>query len=164
MTLTQIVSAVLVRDIGGVIREIEAFPDDASVWELRPGVTNSAGTLALHLVGNLNHFIGSHLGQTGYVRDRPKEFSTTGVSRVDLATMLSATRDVVAHTLAGLSDAQLDAMYPEPHGGRPIPTGAFLVHLATHLAFHLGQVGYLRRIVTGENRSIGPLSAMVLPD
>lgn len=164
MSLTQILSALLVRDLGGVMREIEAFPDDASVWELRPGVTNSAGTLALHLVGNLNHYIGHYLGQTGYVRDRPREFSTTGVSRDELSRMLAATREMVATVLPRLTEEQLDRLYPEVHGGRPIPTRAFLVHVTTHLAFHLGQIGYLRRIVTGQNHSVGPLSALVLPE
>ena len=164
MPLTQILSALVVRDLGGVMREIEAFPDDASVWELRPGVTNSAGTLALHLVGNLNHYIGHYLGQTGYVRDRPREFSTTGVSRAELSAMLAATREMIATVLPRVTEEHLDLPYPEPHGGRTIPTRAFLVHVATHLAFHLGQIGYLRRIVTGQNHSVGPLSALVPPE
>jgi uncharacterized damage-inducible protein DinB len=164
MPLTQILSALVVRDLGGVMREIEAFPDDASVWELRPGVTNSAGTLALHLVGNLNHYIGHYLGQTGYVRDRPREFSTTGVSRAELVAMLAATREMIATVLPRVTEEQLDLPYPESHSGRTIATRPFLVHVATHLAFHLGQIGYLRRIVTGQNHSVGPLSALVLPE
>jgi hypothetical protein len=35
------------------------------------------------------------------------------------------------------------------------PTARVLLHLAAHLAFHLGQVGYLRRALTGDPTSAG---------
>jgi uncharacterized damage-inducible protein DinB len=71
---------------------------------------------------------------------------------------------MVARVLPGLTEADLDGVYPDAPGGRSVTTRVFLLHLVTHLAFHLGQIGYLRRIVSGQNHSVGPLSALVLPE
>ncbi len=59
-------SALFVRDLERLIQELQAFPDTASVWKTAPGVTNAAGTLALHLEGNLREYIGRQLGQIAY--------------------------------------------------------------------------------------------------
>ena len=52
-----------------------------------------------------------------------------------------------------------------PVGGITVSTRRFLIHLATHLAWHLGQAGYLRRILTGQNVSTGavPVPALAEP-
>ena len=57
-------SDLLVRELEGLRREIALFPDDASIWRTVPGVTNSAANLALHVAGNLQHFVGRVLGGT----------------------------------------------------------------------------------------------------
>lgn len=145
------------RELDAFERELALFPDDAAVWRVVPGVTNAAGTLVLHCCGNLQHFIGRVLGGTAYVRDREAEFSRRGVSRQDLVRELRVARSVVGDVLAGLSDEQLAAPYGEAVGGVTMTTGLFLIHLATHLAFHLGQAGYVRRVVTGDPRSAAPL-------
>ena len=49
-------------------------------------------------------------------------------------------------------------------GGVPMTCGRLLLHLCTHLAFHLGQAGYLRRVVTGDTRSSGPVSVRELAE
>jgi hypothetical protein len=63
---------------------------------------------------------------------------------------------VVRKVLPALTDADLAAPFPE-HVGQTVQTADFLMHLATHLAYHLGQVDYHRRVVTGDSRSIGAL-------
>jgi uncharacterized damage-inducible protein DinB len=158
------VRRVLVRELGAFAREVELFPDDETLWRTPPGVTNSAGNLALHACGNLRHFVGAVLGGTGYVRDRPAEFATRSGRREDVARALRETADVVASVLPRLSASVLDAPYPEPHDGVQIPCGRFLLHLCTHLAFHLGQAGYLRRALTGDGRSSGGISLRALAD
>lgn len=145
------------RELEAFERELGLFPDDAAVWRVVPGVTNAAGTLVLHCCGNLQHFIGHVLGGSAYVRDRDAEFSRTGVPRHVLIDELRATRHVVCDVLARVTDEQLNAPYGEAVGGVTIATGLFLVHLVAHLAFHLGQAGYLRRIATGDARSAAPL-------
>ena len=127
---------------------MRAFPDTASLWETTPGVTNAAGSLALHLEGNLREYIGRQLGGVAYTRQRPLEFSTRGVEQAELMARLETVKELVARVVSGLSSEQLDATYPELVLGKPMTTRQFLVHLEGHLNYHLGQVDYLRRFVT----------------
>jgi hypothetical protein len=158
------VRRVLVRELEAFAREVELFPDDESLWRTLPGVANSAGNLALHACGNLNHFVGAVLGGTGYVRQRHLEFSTREGRREEIARRLRETAGVVGATLSSLPPSVLVAPYPEPHDGVQLPGGRFLLHLSTHLAFHLGQAGYLRRALTGDGRTSGAISMKALAD
>ena len=142
-------AALFARDISRLIQELHAFPDTAALWETAPGVSNAAGTLALHLEGNLREYIGRQLGRMPFERDRPREFSARGVSQSVLIERLEAVKASIPPAIAALSDAQLDARYPEQVLGIPMSTRQFLMHLAGHLNYHLGQVDYLRRFVTG---------------
>jgi hypothetical protein len=142
-------AALFARDISRLIQELQAFPDTASIWQTAPGVTNAAGTLALHLEGNLREYIGRHLGQIAYSRQRPLEFSTRGVEQSELIARLEAVKKSIPQVIRGLSDSQLEATYPEDVLKKPITTRLFLIHLGAHLNYHLGQVDYLRRFVTG---------------
>ncbi len=160
--LTHAIRLVLVRELDAFCREIEAFPDDALIWQTAPGVSNACGNLALHAAGNLQHFIGARLGNTGYVRQRHREFSERSGTRADLVAELGRAREVVTTVLERLPDEAWARPYPDTIGGVQLSTGVFLVHLASHLAFHLGQAGYLRRMLTGENRSVGPVAIPAL--
>ena len=155
--------AVILRELGAVRRTVEAYPDDASLWAERPGLPNVGGTLVLHLAGNLQHYIGAMLGKSGYRRNRDAEFSRRDVPRAALLGEIDAARQAVERGMAVVSDDTLAAPYPEQIAGRTVATGDFVVHLATHLAYHLGQLDYHRRVVTGERRSISALSVAELP-
>lgn len=133
------------RDLLRLRNEVAAFPSDESLWLTPTGIPNSAGNLTLHLIGNLSEFIGRLLAGQPYTRNRPAEFSSTGFTRADLTTQI----DAVAAILAGyLPTADLTAQYPEPVFGQPMTNGYFLTHLYAHLAWHTGQINYLRRLVT----------------
>lgn len=147
----------LVRELDAFRRELALFPDDASVWRTAPGVTNPVGTLALHIAGNLKYFVGAVLGGTGYVRDRDAEFGRRDVPRAELDRELAEAIAVVRDTLPRVPPATLAAPYPVAVQKIQVTTDLWLLHLAAHLAFHLGQAGYLRRIVTGDARSAGPV-------
>jgi uncharacterized damage-inducible protein DinB len=151
------IAVLLVRELEGFERELALVSDDAILWQTAPGVSNSMGNLTLHVCGNLQHFVGRVLGGTGYIRDREREFGARDVPRRELATALGRTQDVVRAVVPALSDEQLAATYPETIAGVSTSTGQFLTHLVAHLAFHLGQVGYLRRFLAGVNLSAGPL-------
>jgi uncharacterized damage-inducible protein DinB len=150
------------RDLGTFRRELELFPDDETVWRVLPGVANSAGTLALHVCGNMRHFVGAGLGESGYVRDRDAEFSRRRVSREELTREIDQTIAEVRDALSNLDPKIFDRPWPQPVGGATLPTGLFLMHLATHLAFHLGQAGYLRRVLTGVDQASGAVSPAAL--
>lgn len=155
---------ILSRDLRAVKREIEAYPDDASVWRVLPGTLNTGGTLALHLAGNLQHFFGSILARDGYVRDRDAEFARRDVPRTALLAGLDAAIASVERTLATLEGAALARPYPEPIAKRTVPTEAFLLHLATHLAYHLGQIDYHRRAVSRDAKAVDAVSVRELPE
>ncbi|MFD2718856.1 DinB family protein [Hymenobacter monticola] len=135
------------RDLNKLKQEIEAYHREETLWRTAPGISNPAGNLCLHLVGNLNTYIGAELGHTGYVRHRDLEFSLRDVPRAELLQKLAETIGVVDSVLARLSDAQLEAEYPIQVLEAKTSTGYFLVHLATHLAYHLGQINYHRRLL-----------------
>ena len=147
----------LVRELEGFKREIAQFPDDDSVWKAAPGVTNSAANLGLHVAGNLQHFIGAVLGGTGYVRSRETEFGRRSGPRSDIYRELDAAIAAVQSVLPSLPDETLAAEFPETLMGLRFRTNTFLVHLCAHAGFHLGQAGYLRRILTEDATSSGPI-------
>jgi hypothetical protein len=151
------IAVLLTRELESFERELQLFPDEATVWRTVPGITNSAGTLAVHISGNLLHFVGAVLGASGYVRDRAYEFSVRDIPRDSLIVELRRARDVVTRVLPRVSDHQLLQPYPQEVGGVQIVTGLFLAHLSGHLAFHLGQASYLRRVLTGDPQSSSPL-------
>lgn len=149
------IRTVMLRELRGLDREIAAYPDDATVWQTPPGISNSAGNLALHMAGNLRHFIGHVLGGTAFVRDRNAEFGAKDLSRDEL-------RAVVAEAIAELDDAfdritdeQLESEFPMPILEHRFRASDFLMHLAVHLSYHLGQVDYHRRLLTGSATTVG---------
>lgn len=135
------------RDLGKLIKQINSFPNDEALWRTLPGVTNAAGNLALHLEGNLREYVGRQLGQISYVRNRPLEFSASGVSRDELVARLSDLRDCIPSVIESLTSEQLEMEYPEVVLEAAMSTKQFLFHLYGHLNWHLGQVDYLRRIL-----------------
>ena len=147
----------LVRELEGFKRELAHFPDDESVWSTLPGVGNSAGNLALHVAGNLQYFIGTVLGGTGYVRNRDVEFGQRSGPRENVYAELDAAIAVVRRVLRSLPNERLDQEYPELVMGMKFRSSTFLVHLCAHAGFHLGQAGYLRRTLTGDSKSSGPI-------
>ena len=156
------IQTVLLRELESLERELSLFPSEELVWSVVPGISNSSGTLALHLCGNLQHYVGAVLGANGFVRNRELEFARRGVSRAALASEIRQTMGVVRDVLPGLAPEQLALEYPEEIAGKRVATGLFLLHLSSHLAHHLGQVGYLRRVLTGQNASSGAISIKML--
>ncbi len=77
--MIQNLTTLFTRDLNKLRDEISKCPDEQSIWAVRGEIANSAGNLCLHLVGNLNHFIGAVLGGNGYVRDRDAEFSLKNI-------------------------------------------------------------------------------------
>lgn len=152
----------LVRDLHALDAQVAAYPTDAMLWQLLPGLTNSGGTLVLHLVGNLRHYIGAVLGRTGYVRNRVQEFAERDVSRAALQERISAVRHEVQLTLDALDPAVLDTPFPELVGNVQLGTRAFLLHLAAHLTYHAGQIDAHRRIAGGDASTVGMLSLTAL--
>lgn len=156
------IATVMTRELKALRREIESYPSDADLWELVPGIANPGGNLALHLAGNLQYFVGNVLGQTGYTRNRDAEFGSRDVPRAELLQEIDGAIAAVERGLSRVDDAQLAKPFPEPVGGVRTSTGAFLAHLAVHLAYHLGQVDYHRRIISGEGKTVKAMAVTEL--
>jgi uncharacterized damage-inducible protein DinB len=157
-------SILLSRELATFERELALFPDDAAIWKTAPGMANGAGNLALHVAGNLQHFVGAVLGGSGYVRNRELEFSRRAGSRNDVYAELEAATRVVRGVLPGLSEERLAATYPEKLNGLSLRTDRFLIHLCAHAGYHLGQASTLRRLLGGDARSSGPVPLSALAD
>ena len=160
--LTGALASILDRDLDTLRREVEAYPNEADLWRPEEGITNTGGTLVLHLAGNIQHFFGARLGGTGYVRDRASEFSRRNVPRAELLSQIEAARQAVHAGLERLSPTQLTENYPEVVAGSRIKTGEYLLHLMTHFAYHLGQVDYHRRAIAGSKIVVGAMQPSVL--
>lgn len=154
--------ALLQRDLAALGRELEAYPDEASVWARVPAVPNSGGALVRHVCGNLRHFVGAVLGGTDYLRNRDAEFGGAPAARAALRRELEATARDVTAALDALPHEALDGEYPHLVAGRALRTADFLAHLVSHTAFHLGQLDYHRRAVAGAAGSVAPMGVAAL--
>ncbi|RAW01276.1 DinB family protein [Pseudochryseolinea flava] len=135
------------RDLQKLEDEIKAYPDEALLWKAVPGTTNPGGNLALHLSGNLQNYFGAVLGNTGYKRNRPLEFSAKDVPISEVVKEIKAARAAVKKVLLDTKIEDFTKIYPEEIFGKPMTYMFFFNHLYGHLNYHLGQVNYHRRIV-----------------
>lgn len=145
--LTQTLKTLFRRDLEKLKKEIELYQDEKVIWSIDKGISNSAGNLCLHLVGNLNTYIGTELGKTSYERHRDLEFSLKDMPRSELSAKIDETMAVIERTLENLTAGQLESEYPQQVFGEPMTTEYFLVHLSSHLTYHLGQINYHRRLL-----------------
>lgn len=135
------------RDLLKLKSEVEAYKNEADLWLVKAEISNSAGNLCLHLIGNLNHYIGHQLGGTDYQRNRPLEFSDKNVPRAVLIEKIEATRAMLQLILANLSSENLAQNHTEEFYGGKDSNEFFLIHLLSHLNYHLGQINYHRRLI-----------------
>ena len=149
--------SIIDRDLGTVRREVEAYPKEQDLWREVPGIANVGGTLVLHLAGNIQHYFGARLGGTGYVRDRPAEFARRNVRRSELLGELAAAHVALEAARNAGRVTDLLADFPEVVSGARVAINEYLMHLVAHFAFHLGQLDYHRRVVTGKNASVDPM-------
>jgi len=135
------------RDLTKLKSEISLYKDESELWITENDISNSAGNLCLHILGNLNHFIGATLGKSGYVRQRNAEFSLKDIPRKELFKMIEDTKTTVINTLKDLDEEKLENIYPIKVFDDEMTIEFFLIHLATHLNYHLGQINYHRRLL-----------------
>lgn len=145
--LIEVLRNIFKRDLEKLEQEISAYATDANLWVVENNIANSGGNLCLHLIGNLKTFIGKELGGFNYTRDRDAEFATKGVQRNVLLAAIVETREMVESSLAKLEQDDLNRMFPVLVFSERTTIEYMLVHLATHLTYHLGQINYHRRLL-----------------
>jgi uncharacterized damage-inducible protein DinB len=145
--IVQTLKTIFKRDLNRLKQEIQLYPNESQIWKIQKGITNSAGNLCLHLVGNLNTYIGNTYGNSNYVRNRELEFSLKDIPRSELIHQIEQTILVVDHALDNLSEKELLIEFPVLVFETTTSNGFMLIHLTTHLTFHLGQINYHRRLM-----------------
>ncbi len=135
------------RDLQKLKVEIESYRDENVMWQTTEGISNSAGNLCLHLLGNLNWFIGAQLANTLYQRNREAEFADKNIPIATLTKQIDDLIPLVENTLNNLSESELRKPFPIEVFGHEMSTKFFLIHLSTHLSYHLGQINYHRRLI-----------------
>lgn len=148
--ITESLPSLYNRDLNKLKSEIETYQNEEALWKTDKSIANSAGNLCLHLVGNLNTYIGAQLGNSGYIRQRDLEFSLKDIPRSELIEQIEKTIGVVNSILVKLSTEDLEKEYPIEPLGYTMTTEYFLIHLYGHLNYHVGQINYHRRLLDAE--------------
>jgi uncharacterized damage-inducible protein DinB len=155
MSILSYTKEIIVRDLLAMKEEIQSTDPDV-LWVAEPGIINSVGTLCYHICGNLQHFIGAHLGHNGYIRDREAEFNRKNLTNHELLMTIDETVQAVEDGFTKIKEEDLEKEMPDPppqHNGRSI--GFFLIQLCCHLSRHRGQLNYLKRICeTKKNKGL----------
>lgn len=144
---SRILKRLYVRELEKLSREISLYRNESNLWNIDKDIANSGGNLCLHLLGNLNHFIGAIIGKTGYIRNRELEFSQRDISKEDLLRRIGQTSEMVTEVLSAMDDIQLEKDYPIEVLQGVDSTQFILTHLLSHLSYHLGQINYHRRLL-----------------
>ena len=145
--LVDILKNLFEKDLNRLQKEIELYKDEKVLWIVDKHIANSAGNLCLHLIGNLNAYIGAAIGKTNYIRNRELEFSSKDISKAELIENIEKIKIIIASALDALTEEQLENDYPILVFEKKTSTAYFLVHLTTHLSYHLGQINYHRRLL-----------------
>lgn len=146
-SLNNSIIQILERDLNKVINEIQLFENDKKMWMIAGSINNSAGNLALHIAGAVSHFIGKVLGNNDYVRTRDKEFSEKNLPKELVIMNLKQAIETVKKVLPLISEQDMRNEFPEKLGGVTMTIEFFLIHLISHINYHLGQVNYHRRLL-----------------
>lgn len=142
------------RDIKKLRVEIEAYTSDSALWLYPYDIKNSGGNLCLHLIGNLNAYIGNGLARAHYNRDRDREFAAKNIPINELLSMLDKTREIVNEGLNSITEADLSADFPIIIWDHKTNMAYTLMHLHSHLNYHLGQINYHRRLLDVDREAI----------
>lgn len=147
MSIQVTLGELFARDLDKAIEELKAYTKEEQLWMVKGEIANSGGNLLLHICGNLRHFIGSVLGDSGYIRRREDEFGLKDVKRSEIISELKTTEKMIKEVLSTLESDKLEETFPINVFGNEMTTEFFLMHLYGHLNYHLGQINYHRRLV-----------------
>ncbi len=129
--------------LAGVVREMAAPLSEEQFWAKPFAFGNSFGHLVLHLTGNLNYYIGAQIAETGYVRDRPREFSeATRPAKSDVMKKFDDAVEMVVRTIRAQSAEDWSAAFSGT-GADAQNRFEMVLQCATHLHHHIGQMMYL---------------------
>lgn len=147
MNISEDLAKLFDRDLEKLGEELNAYHHEDDIWILEGSIKNTAGNLAMHICGNLQHFIGAVLADTGYKRNRSFEFEGK-MTRAEILEEVRETRNVIASFFKRVDSSIYESTYPLEVFGFKMTTFFFITHLQGHLNYHLGQVNYHRRLLS----------------
>ncbi len=147
MDTIQTLASLYDKDLDRLINEIESYQEEANLWRQDGDISNTAGNLCLHLIGNLKHFVGLHIGNVAFKRDRDGEFNQTNIPRSQLIAEIEETKLIVSKAINSLTEKDLNTDYPIVYGNDRPTLAYILIVMASHLGYHLGQINYHRRLL-----------------
>ncbi len=134
------------------IRELADPLSDAQFWQKPFSFGNSFGHLVLHLTGNLNYYIGAQIGNTGYVRDRPREFADSNPPpKAETLKRFDETVAIVISTIRAQSTEDWIKEYSGVGTDAKTRLELFMI-CAAHMQLHIGQMIYLGYEIAGQHR------------
>jgi uncharacterized damage-inducible protein DinB len=137
------------EEVRDKIHELVTPISTEQLWTRPYPYGNTIGHLLLHLTGNLNHYIGARIGGTGYVRNRPLEFSDTSKRQKErVLADFDRAIDMVAVTIREQSPEDLLAPYSDPTEPGANTNFAVFMRMAAHAYHHTGQIIYLSKELT----------------
>ncbi len=143
LLIAQLAMREIERCAQGLIQLIEPLSQE-QLWSKEGNIPNSIGTLTRHLTGNLNHYLGAGILKNGYIRQRDKEFSETGLPKAKVIADLQAAVEVAKQAVGAIDEEKLDQPYTSLSGEEYESLAYHIVRLATHFALHCGQADYAK--------------------
>lgn len=141
-TLTSILADRYAANLGRIL-ELAKTLDATQFWSKPYPYGNSFGHLVLHLTGNLNYYIGAQIANTGYIRDRPREFNDPNTpSKEDAIKRLDEAVAMVIETIRSQSGDDWSKSYAAV-GSNCSNRLDMVVQCAAHMQHHIGQMIYL---------------------
>ena len=137
------------EEVRDKIHELVAGLSAEQLWTRPYPYGNSVGHLLLHLTGNLNNYIGAQIAKTGYVRNRPLEFTDpVKHPKEEVLAKFDAAIAMVVDTVRKQSPEDWTAPYSDPTEPRTNTRFACFLRMAAHAYHHTGQIIYLAKELT----------------
>ncbi len=115
-------------------------------WQKPYPYGNSVGHLVLHLTGNLSYYIGASIAETGYVRDRHREFTDARPPHKEEALRaFDLTIAMVVATIRKQSAGDWGKAYTAEREPEAEDRFQIFMRCAGHAYHHVGQIVYLSR-------------------
>ena len=146
LVATQLAVREIERHGEEMIEALEALTEE-QLWSKKGGTPNSIGTLARHLTGNLNHYFGAGILDNGYVRERDREFTETGLPREKVVSDLRAAVVVAKESLQAIDEQRAGVPHRTPNGEEYESLAYHVMRCATHFVRHRGQMQFAERCV-----------------
>jgi len=127
--------------------EINSFEHEEDLWEIKGTIKNPPANIAMHMCGNLKHYIGHGIGNNGYIRNRDLEFSIKGLSKEQILNEINSTIEALDAVFEKLTYDDLLKNYEHDYYGENKKIAFVLSILSQHLGYHLGQINYYRRLI-----------------